>query len=68
MVRPHIAHQVKQLNAIEIILPKQNIRSSSKQSEGHVVCDRGYDYWIIMENPAAFFPRAISVLYKFELG
>ena len=53
---------------LEIVTPKQKIRSSKDPSEGCVTCDQGYDYWVIMENPAFLFPRTITVLYKFDLG
>ena len=55
-------------NLIEMVFPKQKIRSSSKPKEGCVRCAPGYDYWIIMENPAIFFPGKITALYKLELG
>ena len=58
----------KILNNIELIFPKQKIRSSNNPNEGCVICDPGYDYWIIMENTALLFPQKISVLYKFDLG
>ena len=33
-----------------------------------MTCEHGYDYWVIMENPAFLFPRKITILYKFDLG
>ena len=53
---------------LELIVPKHKIHSTNQPEEGHILCDPGYDYWMIMENTAMLFPRSISVLYRFDLG
>ena len=62
-----VLHQIHS-NLSEVVFPKQSMRSAEHLKEGNIICESGYDYWIVMENPAFIFGKKIVISYKFELG